>query len=350
MNVIFHTKPGEIYDIFLSLWLANNFEYASEEKKEYGITKDTIFEEKIKTLRTNKKINLKNLERYFHKEIEPSEILSFAGMWNNPNLDRYLEFLRNTDDLKIRKSIIKLVMSKEIDECENEDDIEKMALNNAAVLDYIDDKNINVELKWEIFRLLTNKQKYFDDFTQFINEYSDTYKILHKERKKELDKFNVDFKRNIEEHGVTYLKEFTNNFIDFDKYENIYISSSLPIGIVVDMKPEEKSCYVIVGPRTKDIVKGTAGKSELEKNIIVLKNISDNTRFQIMKKLVNRDYYGLEIAKAFGISKTAVSRHMDFLLLTGVVRVERKEHKAYYSLDKNVLRKTVQFLTKEFKL
>ena len=160
----------------------------------------------------------------------------------------------------------------------------------------------------------------------------------------------MEFKKNIEKGGISFLKEFTNNFIDYEKYENIYITSSDPIGISVNMEPEEKACYVILGPRTKEIVKNTSAKNELDKNIMILKNISDSTRFQIIKKLVDRDYYGLELSKEFGITKATVSHHMNFLLLSGVVRVERKEHKAYYSLDKNVLRKTVQFLTKEFKL
>jgi len=350
MNIFFDTRPGEVYDIFLSLWLANNFEYANEEKREYGITKDTNFEEKIKSIRTNNKIDIKSLDRYFNKEIDPTQILCLSSMWHNPTLDKYLNYVSNIDEMKLRKLIIKLVTSKEVDENDSEDEMEGLSLNNTTVLNYIDNKDINVAIKWEIFRLLNNKQKYFLDFTTFINEYLHTYKHLEKERKKEIDKFNNEFKKNIEEQGIRYLEEFTNKYIDFNKYENIFISSSVLIGITVEMEPEEKSCYVLIGPRTKDIVKSTVGKNEIEKKLMVFKNISDSTRFQIMKTLVDKDYYGVELAKAFGITKATVSRHMDFLLLTGVVRVERKDHRAYYSLDKNVLRKTIEFLTREFKL
>jgi len=348
MNIVFDPRPGEIYDVFLSLWLANNYEYAQEEKRDYGIIEDTKFEEIIKSIAQEKKVNTKNLQRFFPKEAEPSQLLSLSSLWNNPTIDNYFEFLRNIDESKLRQIIIKLITSKDTDE--NYSDIETLSSDNAAVLNYIKDIEIDPLVKWEIFRLLDNKQLYIDDYIQFINEYLKTYKILEKERKKELEKFNEDFKKNIEEGGISFLKDFTNSFIDFDKYENIYITSSAPMGISVNMEPEEKSCYVIIGPRTTDIVKSTSEQNELEKNIMILKNISDSTRFQIMKKLVDRDYYGLELVKEFGITKATVSHHMNFLLLAGVVQVERKEHKAYYSLDKDGLRKIVQFLNKEFKL
>ena len=346
MNIVFDPRPGEIYDIFLSLWLANNYEYASEEKREYGITKETNFEEIIRSITADKKVDIKKLQRYFPQEAETSQVVSLKNLWNNPTLEKYFQFVRSIDESELRKLIIKLIAGIEMDEVE----VEAVSSDNAAVLNFIKDKEIDVGLKWEIFRLLDDKHIYINDFIQFINEYVKQYKALEKERKKVLEKFNEDFKKSIAEGGISFLKEFTNNFIDYERYENIYITSSEPIGISVNMEPEEKSCYVILGPRTTDIVKNTSDKNELEKNIMVLKNISDSTRFQIIKKLVDRDYYGLELVKEFGITKATVSHHMNFLLLAGVVRVERKEHKAFYSLDKDGLRKIVQFLTKEFKL
>jgi len=348
MNIVFDSRPGEIYDIFLSLWLANNYEFASEEKRNHGLNEDTDLEKKIKSIVIDNKINLKKLARYFQKEIEPSQLLSLSSLWDNPTMAQYLEFIKNTDETKIRKLMMKLMMNSEVDE--NEAEIEKLVSNNFLFLNYIKQRDIDVSLKWEIFCLLDNKEIYLNEFTEFINEYLNIYKPLYKERKREVEKFNEEFKKNLEEGGISYLNEFTNKFINFDTYENIFITSSPLIGISVNMEPENNCCYVLIGPRTKDIIKITAEKDALEKNMIVLKNISDSTRFRIIKKLAERDYFGLELAQYFGLNKATISHHMNFLLLAGVVRVERKDHKAYYSLEKTALRKTFEFLSKELKL
>jgi len=348
VGIVFDKRPGEIYDIFLGLWLANNYDYAQEEKKHLGITKDTKFEENLKFISENEKINIQNLERYFYKEAEPHQIFSLEGIWRNPTLEKYLEYLRNVDELKLRKIIIKLIM--ELDGDEKDAEVEKLTLDNSTALNYVKSTNINVGLKWELFCLLDNKEKYLNDFIKFIYNFVDLYRSLYIERNEEIDAFNKELQKNIKENGVNYLKEFTNNIIDFDNYEEIYVTSSAPTGLSVHIRPEEKLCYVIVGPHTKDIVQNAPNKSETEKYLAVLKNISDGTRFEILKKLVERDYYGLELANNLGLTKATISHHMSFLLFSGIVRVERKNRKSYCSIDKEVIRKTIQFLTKELKL
>jgi len=348
MNIVFDPRPGEIYDIFLSLWLANNYEYAQEEKRNHGLDEDTNFEKKIKSIILEKSINPNKLSRYFQKEIEPSQTISLSSLWDNPTVNQYLEFIKHADEYKIRELIVKLIMNNEVNE--NEANVEMIVSSNSSLLEYIKNKDINVSLKWEIFCILDNTESYLKEFTEFINKYLNAYKRLCKERKKEIDIFNNEFKKNLEEGGINYLNEFTNKFVDFDTYDNIFITSSALIGLSVNMEPEKKSCYVLVGPRTKDIIKIASQKDEFEKNILMLKNISDSTRFKIIKKLVERDHFGLELAQHFGLNKATISHHMNFLLLSGVVRVERKEHKAYYSLNKDELRNIIQFLSKELKL
>ena len=37
MEIIFDHRAGEIYDIFESLWIINNYEYAEETEKSLGV-------------------------------------------------------------------------------------------------------------------------------------------------------------------------------------------------------------------------------------------------------------------------------------------------------------------------
>lgn len=92
------------------------------------------------------------------------------------------------------------------------------------------------------------------------------------------------------------------------------------------------------------------GKNEIEKNLTIFKNISESTKFQIMKQIVEKDCYGLEIVETLGITKATVSHHMKQLILAGLVSVKRKGQKAYYSLNKDTMRRTTQYLIDEFKL
>lgn len=64
-----------------------------------------------------------------------------------------------------------------------------------------------------------------------------------------------------------------------------------------------------------------------------LKLLSDPSKFEILKTIKERPYYGSELAKAFHLSTPTISHHMQTLENAGFIKAEKKENKTFYSLD-----------------
>lgn len=74
------------------------------------------------------------------------------------------------------------------------------------------------------------------------------------------------------------------------------------------------------------------------------------TRFKILTLLIEKGVFGKEIADAVGVSMAIVNYHMTFLLTTQVVQLKRQGQKTYYSLNKERLKESIEFIKKTFKL
>lgn len=346
MNTLFAKRPGEIYDVFLSLWTLNNYEYAKEKIKKFGFELNKNIEEVLNSFITNEKIDIKKLSQYFDRDISVPNVFCLEDIWRNKTLDEYLTFIKNLSDIEIRERIIIALENEEIDK----DILEKKACDNQSVLKHIKDMEISSSLKWNIFCLLNDQQVYIEDFIDFIKSYFQIYRKVEKERNKQLDEFNINFQRNIEKCGVEFLKRITKDMFKFEDYDRVYISSSVFSTLTISVDEEENACYIVVGPQVEEYFKKNYGINNLENNLNIFKNLSDKTRFSIIKLLLERDYYGQEIAKALNITTATVSYHMNYLTVSRLVLIERRDHKAYYSLNKNMLRNCIRFLNNEFEL
>lgn len=83
----------------------------------------------------------------------------------------------------------------------------------------------------------------------------------------------------------------------------------------------------------------------------VFKTLADETRLNIIRLLVNRPWYGHEIAQRLSISNSTVSHHMSLLAMHGMVRISREENRIYFELlpeeFKRIISTTVENILEE---
>lgn len=70
---------------------------------------------------------------------------------------------------------------------------------------------------------------------------------------------------------------------------------------------------------------------------IVLKALADETRFKIINILITHNYCVGALAHHLGISKAAVSQHLQILRKAGLVKGEKSSYWTHYSVEKEVL-------------
>lgn len=349
MEIIINTEPGNIYDFFNTLWVLNNYEYSQKIAKDLNVDKNSEFDNAIEKVFRMDIFNRSKVQKYFPRDLEANTFLNMDSIWEHKKLSDYIKYLTNLSDEDVKNNLVRIICKLlDIEKCS--DEIIKIGTTKDEILEYIQNKKIDSKIKWEIFCILSDSKSYIERFIEDIKEYMETYRELMKKREESLQDFNAEIEMKIKKHGTKFLKEVTNNGFNFEVFERIYITTSIDIGLYIKSFHDKKTCYVVVGPRIKEILKNMGGENELEKNIAIFKNYSDQTKFNILSLLMEREYYAIEIGERLGLSKVNVSRNVKHLMLAGLISMKKVGQKTYYSLNKNIMVDNVEFIIKKFDL
>jgi len=80
----------------------------------------------------------------------------------------------------------------------------------------------------------------------------------------------------------------------------------------------------------------------------IFKALSDSSKFDIMLALKQSPKYNLELAEHMGLTAATISHHMQMLLLHGIVSVEKRDGRVYYTLQKDVIKEAAEQLLEVF--
>ena len=77
----------------------------------------------------------------------------------------------------------------------------------------------------------------------------------------------------------------------------------------------------------------------------VLKTLSDETRFQLLKLLLTHDFCVGALARHLRISEAGVSQHLKLLREAGLVKGEKRGYWTHYMVEKNKLNELAELLS-----
>lgn len=82
--------------------------------------------------------------------------------------------------------------------------------------------------------------------------------------------------------------------------------------------------------------------------LTALKALGDASKFQILTRLRRGAKYNLELAEEMGLSAATVSHHMNVLLTCGLVRLEKRDGRVYYTLEPQTIHRLLDELEQRF--
>lgn len=83
-----------------------------------------------------------------------------------------------------------------------------------------------------------------------------------------------------------------------------------------------------------------AKQKKIQKEMLTrLKVIAEDTRFELLKKLSIRSYYGAELANQLQLSTATISHHLNCLMDIDIVSVSKNQNRQYYMLNKDEFKK-----------
>lgn len=86
----------------------------------------------------------------------------------------------------------------------------------------------------------------------------------------------------------------------------------------------------------------TAGVND-SKCMEAMKLLSDKSRFAILKYISDKEAYSSQIARHLGLTTATVSHHMNALYEAGLVTIQKRQARLYYTLSKETLSKYIDY-------
>lgn len=345
MHIYFSREAGVLFDLLFTLdWLCNE-DVIKEDIKQYEVTIDKTLDEALQIIKT-KDIDKKILNFFFNAETRIYQ--TFAGfhmIWKCKTLDNYLNYIKHQS----REDIIYNLLASLKEKSQLNEDVDAMLSNQNLMFNFIKKLEVSSGTKWNIFDFIENTPSYIENFIQFIKDFEPLYLELTIKFKDRIDDFYDYVEQNIESRGFEYLKNITKNFINYDEVEDICLAPSVSgYGLFHDIK--DKQCFMFMGVYFDKIIYKLSGLDDIKNNLLIFKNLSDPTRFQIIKMLEYRGHYGQEISEKLGITTATVSYHLNYLMIANLVSTEKSDHRVYYSLNKEALKNAMKFLKNELRL
>lgn len=341
MKLLINKKFNDLYGILSSFMIASNYKYFKvqiEEKWNFAFNDKT--EKDMKELL---EYPLFHKAKYFvDMEIKTRDIfINPKFIAKSKDLDEYFKYLKEQSENELRISIFKCLEIEELIDCEDE-------LHLKFILEEIDKLDLNGDIKWYLISLIKDPKSYIKEFIGLIQEYLPLYKDLKQKYWGDYEEFAEWIDERLAKYGIDFLDEHL-NFMNLKQYDEIYLSYSI-FDLISSHNLVDGSTHIYIGLIFKEYVEEQKNKDNIDIHINVYKVLSDKTRFDIIKILLDKESYGQEIAKELGITTATVSYHMDYLFGTSLIFIKRKGRRLYYSVNKDQIKDSIKFLEKEFKL
>ena len=91
---------------------------------------------------------------------------------------------------------------------------------------------------------------------------------------------------------------------------------------------------IIGGVYMAVLTRAPADFGKPEKHLILLKNISDPTRFNILHDMCDNEAFGQELAEKYMTTRSAMYYHLEKLMGIGLIELRSSDYRMLYTMNK----------------
>ena len=201
--------------------------------------------------------------------------------------------------------------------------------------------------KWKLYYYLDRPEAVrgeLSELTKYV--YETFYKPFQQDAVEAAKAFIEELEQapNDPEHPVRML---VRDYTDPEMIEHIHVypSFSLNIGFMLNDLIVKNVVHLSIGVKRFSLLESKMNEEEL---FGLLKVLTDERRFRLLKLLRKRPHYGYEIAEALGVSNSTVSHHLAILLSHKFVKSERAEHRVYFKVNTEEIKRVMGEMERMF--
>lgn len=340
MKLTINKDFNETYGVLSTLLIFTNYDYFKLQVEEKWNMKFEIYKDKsLKEISENP--IFKEAKYFLDMDLQTRNVFV------NPELIRdskdLKEYLFNLGNKKEDQLKLELYQALELSQLYDD-----KKFTPSQLIEKIDQLDLSNDLKWFVLSLLKDPRLYVKRFIKLIDSYLPLYEDIKESFSKEYQEFVTWIDEKVASQGVEFIDKQL-EFLNLSQYKEVQLHYSL-FDLVSSFSYSHGIIHIFVGIMFKEYFQEQKDKLDIDKHLSIYKVLSDRTRFEIIKMIVEQESYGQEIAKKLGITTATVSYHMDYLMGASLIITKRKSRRLYYSINKEQINNSIDFLKKELKL
>ncbi|GEN44363.1 ArsR/SmtB family transcription factor [Alkalibacillus haloalkaliphilus] len=276
--------------------------------------------------------DLKELQVFFQKDSHIA--ISLIPYWYRRNafssIDALLDSIRTIEEKQLVEGIVNTSF---VDDSVKQLPVEKR----------IKSLPIPEEEKWKLLYFVQHPNEVKERLCKLLKRiyeqyYADFESLLLTKIKDKVEHLN-------EQEYDQFIKEMASQYTNWDGNKKLVVMPSYSMSVGFISFDEEEVSLLVVGLDRFNL----SQKMRDEKEVLeLLKILTDERRFNMLRLLKQRAHYGYEIAQELGVSNSTVSHHLAILLNHGFVQSNRDENKVYYAIDQDEVKSVIKELEELF--
>ncbi|WP_147803859.1 ArsR/SmtB family transcription factor [Alkalicoccus halolimnae] len=335
-----HVHVSEAVDLTAFMFSIHNMGRKEDQELIERMLQDDEVEKKLKEIRRGLSAeDHEKLDVFFNEDSSIAPALLPAVMKGHPSLtaEGLMNRLRSMEEKEVRRHLFGRGFA------DNKYD----GLDPKAGKRFVDKLAVPKQEKWKLYYYMDRPEAVNEELAALIEHvYHSFYKPFQQEAADAAQAFAEELRAapNDPEHPV---RRLVRDYMDTETIEGIHVypSYSLNIGFMLQDLSEENAVHLAIGLKRFSLMESKMNEEEL---FGLLKVLTDERRFRLLKLLRKRPHYGYEIAEALGVSNSTVSHHLAILLSHKFVKSERAEHRVYYKVNTEEIKRVMGQMERMF--
>jgi len=220
-------------------------------------------------------------------------------------------------------------------------------LSGDEIYRFVRELEVSEEEKWSVFSFLKDPDSSFKKMAEYSKLLIATVMgDLHK-LGEDISSFNKSVTEELKSRGADGFRDLFKTF-GLEGCDEIHIILSSFAQTLTLFSSGNRTAYVQAGREYGKIL-NSSSLYKLEDSAKLVNAISEPVKFSIIKCLKGKKLYGREICDRTGLSKTALSYHLDSLHVLNIINMEKSGTRIYYSLDLETIGKVLNAFMDYFK-
>ncbi|MDQ0352876.1 DNA-binding transcriptional ArsR family regulator [Alkalibacillus filiformis] len=333
MDVKYDVDKQIMADFIAFAFRVANLGKGEEEEKYKALIRESEGEKWIESIHHKLSTDeLKELQVFFQKDSHIA--ISLMPYWYSQSaltsIEALLDSIRAVDETQL---VEWMVNTSFVDDSVKQLPVEKR----------IKSLPIPEEEKWKLIYFIQQPNEIKDRLCQLLQHlydqhYANFESLVSTKIKEKVEHFNNQ-KYN------EFIKEMASQYTNWDGNKKLVVIPSYSMSVGFISFDEADFSLLVVGIERFDL----SQKMRDEKEVLeLLKILTDERRFNMLRLLKQRAHYGYEIAQELGVSNSTVSHHLAILLNHGFVQSKRDENKVYYAINQDEVKSVIKELEELF--